>query len=128
MIKRIENPNRNKLRYDSGRCLRADYVLWSGLLPSKECFIEFLSAFFPAVLEEIQILQRYEEHKLENTKFEKLRLSFTRLQGTFTSNGGFLAVESAPHNLVHSRICQEIDQIMMALRTDITNFEEDTVE
>ena len=33
-------------------------------------------------------------------------------------------MESAPHNLVHSRICQEIDQIMMALRTDITNFEE----
>ena len=35
-------------------------------------------------------------------------------------------MESAPHNLVHSRICQEIDQIMMALRTDITNFEEDS--
>ena len=74
----------------------------------------------------MRILQRYEENKLENTKFEKLRLSLTRLQGNFTSNGGFLAVESAPHNLVHSRICQEIDQIMMALRTDITNFEEDS--
>ena len=35
-------------------------------------------------------------------------------------------MESAPHNLVHSRICQEIDQIMMALRSDITNFEEDS--
>ena len=92
MIKRIENPSRNKLCYDSGWYLRADYVLWSGLLPSKECFIEFLSAFFPVVSEEMQILQRYEEHKLENTKFEKLRLSFTRLQGTFTSNGGFLTV------------------------------------
>ena len=74
----------------------------------------------------MRILQRYEENKLENTKFEKLRLSLTRLQGTFTSNGGLLTVESAPRNLVHSRICQEIDQIMMALRTDITNFEEDS--
>ena len=35
-------------------------------------------------------------------------------------------MESAPRNLVHSRICQEIDQIMMALRSDITNFEEDS--
>ena len=35
-------------------------------------------------------------------------------------------MESAPRNLVHSRICQEIDQIMMALRTDFTNFEEDS--
>ena len=126
MIKRIENPNRNKFRYDSAGYLRADYFLWRGLLPSKECFIEFLSAFFPVVSEETQILQRYEENKLENTKFEKLRLSLTRLQGTFTSNGGLLTVESAPRNLVHSRICQEIDQIMMALRTDITNFEEDS--
>ena len=126
MTKRIKNLNRNKFRYESGWRLRADYVLWSCLLPSKECFIEFLSVFFPVVLEEMRILQRYEENKLENTKFEKLRLSLTRLQGTFTSNGGFLAVESAPHNLVHSRICQEIDQIVMALRSDITNFEEDS--
>ena len=126
MIKRVENPNRNKLRYDSGWCLRADYVLWSGLLPSKERFIESLSASSPVVSEETQILQRYEENKLENTKFEKLRLSLTRLQGAFTSNGGLLTAESAPHNLVHFRICHEIDQIMMALRTDVTNFWEDS--
>ena len=74
----------------------------------------------------MQILQRYEENKLENTKFEKLRLSLTRLQGAFTSNGGFLTVESAPHNLVHFRICHEIDQIMMALPPKFTNFEEDS--
>ena len=125
-IKRIENPNRNKLCYDSGWCLRADYVLWSCLLPSKGNFNGILSAFFPVILEERQILQRYEEHKFENAIFEKLRLSLTRLQGNFTSNGGFLAVESAPHNLVHSRICQEIDQIMMALPPKSTNFEEDS--
>ena len=128
MIKRVENPSRNKLCYDSGWYLRADYVLWSGLLPSKECFIEFLSAFFPAVLEEIQILQRYEEHKLENTKFEKLKLSLTRLQEIFTSNGGFLSVESAPHNLAHSKICQESVAIMMASPPNITtNFWEGSI-
>ena len=74
----------------------------------------------------MQILQRYEENKLENTKFEKLRLSLTRLQGAFTSNGGFLSVESVRHNLVHFRICREIDQIMMALAPKFTNFEEDS--
>ena len=127
MIKRIENPNRNKFRYDSGWYLRADYVLWSGLLPSKQCFIESLSTSSPVVSEETQILQRYEENKLENTKFEKLRLSLTRLQGAFTSNGGFLTVESAPHNLVHFRICREIDQIMMALAPKFTNFWEGSI-
>ena len=126
MIKRVENPNRNKLRYDIGWCLRADYVLWSGLLPSKERFIESLSASSPVVLEETQTLQRCEENKLENTKFEKLKLSLTRLQGAFTSNGGFLTVESVRQNLAHSKTCQEIDQIMMALRTDVTNFWEDS--
>ena len=126
MIKRIENPNRNKFRYDSAGYLRADYFLWRGLLPSKECFIEFLSAFFPVVSEETQTLQRYEENKLENTKFEKLKLSLTRLQGAFTSNGGFLTVESVRHNLVHSKTCQEIDQIMMALAPKVNNFWEDS--
>ena len=74
----------------------------------------------------MRILQRYEENKLENTKFEKLRLSLTRLQGTFTSNGGFLAVEWAPQDLALSKICEQIVAIMMALRTDFTNFEEDS--
>ena len=78
------------------------------------------------ILEERQILQRYEEHKFENAIFEKLRLSLTRLQESFTPSGGFLSVEWAPQDLALSKICEQIVVIMMALPPKSTNFEEDS--
>ena len=126
MTKRIKNLNRNKFRYESGWRLRADYVLWSCLLPSKGNFNGILSAFFPVVLEERQILQRYEEHKFENAIFEKLRVSLTRLQESFAPSGGFLSVEWAPQDLALSKICEQIVAFLMALPPKVTNFEEDS--
>ena len=53
--------------------------------------------FFQLVLrlseKKCENLQRHKKYKFENTRFEKFRLSLTRLQESFTSSGRFLSVE-----------------------------------
>ena len=86
--------------------------------------------FFQLVLrlseKKYENLQRHKKYKFENTRFEKFRLSLTRLQEGFTSIGALLSAEWTPYTSALSRIRQEIDQIMMALRTKSTNFREDS--
>ena len=84
------------------------------------------SNFFQVVLQlsekKWKNLQRHKKYKFENTRFEKFRLSLTKLQESFTSSGRFLSVEWTSEDLEHSRICEKITAFFMALRDDIANF------
>ena len=68
--------------------------------------------FFQVVLQlsekKWENLQRHKKYKFENTRFEKFRLSLTKLQESFTSSGRFLSVEWTSEDLELSRICEKI--------------------
>ena len=126
MTKRIKNLNRNKFDQDSGWCLRADYVLWSCLVPKLLRSKYFFQVVLQLSEKKWENLQRHKKYKFENTRFEKFRLSLTKLQESFASSGRFLSVEWTSEDLEHSRICEKITAFLMALPQFRTNFWEDS--
>ena len=90
------------------------------------------SNFFQVVLQlsekKWENLQRHKKYKFENTRFEKFRLSLTRLQESFTSSGRFLSVEgsfqwneplkiwSFPGFPIRKLICEKITAFFIALK------------
>ena len=88
--------------------------------------------FFQLVLrlseKKCENLQRHKKYKFENTRFEKFRLSLTKLQESSTSSGRFLSVEWTPEDMKVSRICEKITAFFMALRDVLTNFKKDSIK
>ena len=92
----------------------------------------FRMYFFQVVLQlsekKWENLQRHKKYKFENTRFEKFRLSLTKLQESSTSSGRFLSVEWTPEDMKVSRICEKITAFLMALPQFRTNFWEDSIK